>query len=219
MDPLIAGFSRELVRLVGSEALSKHCSKGVHVFQEGDKYRGPWALVKGAVVLAKTSAAGREHLVRQIEPGEVFAEIPLFKSIGLYPINARCATASELLLLPEQKVRQVLTQDPKMAWMAACALAGRIADFREILFDLTLADVQKRLLRYLMRRLEGRPNAVLGVVRLGITHQDLALLLGIRPESLSRALKDLEESGKLKRLSRQTVQLFPKRIPKEELEW
>jgi CRP/FNR family transcriptional regulator len=219
MSPEISRFSQELAAKVGEEALSKNCSKGVSVFREGDKYLGPWLLVKGSVVLVKSSAAGKEQLVREIEPGEVFAEVPLFKTFGWYPITARCATAAELRLLPVEKAKACLQADPKLAWLAACALAGRLSDFRETFFDLTLADAQKRLLRYLVRRLEGKPNAELGIVRLGINHQDLALLLGIRPESLSRALTELEEAGKLKRLARQTVQLFPKNISKESLEW
>jgi CRP/FNR family transcriptional regulator, dissimilatory nitrate respiration regulator len=219
MDPQVMKFSRELVRRIGRGALSKNCSKGVYVFREGDRYMGPWVLIKGVVLLVKTSASGKEQIVRQIEPGEVFAEVPLFKGIGWYPIHARCAVASELLRLPVEKVRECLTKDPQLAWMAACSLAGRIADFRETFFDLTLADAQKRLLRYLVRRLEGKPNPSLGVVRLGISHQDLALLLGIRPESLSRGIKELEKTGKMRRLSRQTFQLFPTKISADELDW
>ncbi len=219
MDAQILTFSRQLFQRVRLHALSKTCSKGVYVFREGDAYAGPWILHKGAVVLVKSSISGREQIIRQVEPDEIFAEVPLFKNIGWYPINARCATKCELHLLPVEKVRQCLKSDPKLAWTAACSLAGRIADFRDAFFDLTLADTQKRLVRYLVRRLQGRPNASLGVVRLGISHQDLALLLGIRPESLSRALTELERSGKLRRLSRQTFQLFLKKIPREEMEW
>lgn len=201
------------------EALFKTCSKGVLVFREGDPYAGPWMLSKGSVVLVKSSVAGKEQIVRQIDAGEVFAEVPLFKNVGWYPINARCATMCELHLLPAKKVHALLNSDPALAWSAACALADRITGFRDSLLDITLADARKRLILYLLRRLDGKPNASLGVVRLGISQQDLALLLGIRAESLSRALSELEGEGKLKRLSRQTFQLFKKQISKEDMEW
>lgn len=218
MDPLISKFSRQLFEAVGTHALSKTCSKGVCIFREGDDYAGPWILHKGAVVLVKSSANGREQIVREVEPGEIFAEVPLFKNIKWYPINARCAANCELHLLPTARVVECLKSNSDLAWSAACSLAGRLADFRDTFFDLTLADTQQRLIRYLLRRLESRPNASLGVVRLGISHQDLALLLGIRPESLSRALTELEQAGKLRRLSRQTFQLDMKKIPKYDSE-
>ncbi len=218
MDPLIARFSKILSEQVGNAARSKTCSKGVFVFTEGSKYFGPWILHKGVVVLVKSSSTGKEQIVRQVETGEWFAEVPIFRNVDWYPINARCATNCELTLLPAEEVKRVLQKNPELAWMAACALSCRITEFRDIIFDLTLAEAKQRLLRYLLRRLEGKPNAMLGVVRLGISHQDLALLLGIRAESLSRALTELESSGKLKRLSRQTFQLFLKNIEAEDRE-
>lgn len=218
MDSLIAQFSKMLVDRVGNAARSKTCSKGVFVFAEGSAYLGPWILQKGVVVLTKTSSGGKEQIVRQVEPGEWFAEVPIFRGVAWYPINARCASPCELSLLPAEEVKRALKRDPELAWMGACALSCRITEFRDIILDLTLAEAKQRLLRYLLRRLHGRPNPSLGVVRLGISHQDLALLLGIRAESLSRALTELEASNKVKRLSRQTFQLFQKNIVAEDHE-
>lgn len=218
MDPQVEKFSKMLLAAVGSASRSKICSKGVFVFMEGSPFLGPWILNKGSVVLVKSSSSGKEQIVRQVESGEIFAEVPVLKNIDWYPINARCSTSCELSLLPVEHVKRALKSDPELAWTAACALAGRVTEFRDIIFDLTLVDVRQRLLRYLLRRLEGKPHSALGVVRLGIAHQDLALLLGIRPESLSRALTELEASGKLKRLSRQTFQIFQNNITKEDRE-
>jgi CRP/FNR family transcriptional regulator len=219
MNTHILKFSQELLQALRKDVRSKTCSKGVLIFREGDSYAGPWILCKGSVVLVKSSVAGKEQIVRQIDEGEVFAEVPLFKGVNWYPVNARCATSCELYLLPAEKVRARLASDPALAWSAACALADRITGFRDSFLDVTLADARKRLILYLLRRLEGKPNASLGVVKLGISQQDLALLLGIRPESLSRALSELEREGKLKRLSRQTFQLFQKKFSKDEMEW
>jgi CRP/FNR family transcriptional regulator, dissimilatory nitrate respiration regulator len=218
MEPSVLQFSKRLFEKVQKSALSKSCSKGVFVFMEGEKYLGPWILHKGGVVLVKSSTGGKEQIVKQIEPGEVFAEVPIFKNVDWYPLNARCSEASELSLLPKDAVKSVLKKDSELAWLATCALASRVTEFRDIIFDLTLAEAKQRLIRYLLRKLESRPNPSLGVVRLGISHQDLALLLGIRPESLSRALTDLEKAGKIKRLSRQTFQLFQRHLAKADYE-
>lgn len=218
MDSLILHFSKALLEHLGGAVRSKTCSKGMFVFTEGSKYSGPWILNKGVVVLSKSSSEGKEQIVKQVEPGEWFAEVPIFRDLDWYPINARCVSSCDLTLLPAGEVKNALQKNPELAWMAACALSRRITEFRDIIFDLTLAEAKQRLLRYLLRRLEGRPNASLGIVPLGISHQDLALLLGIRAESLSRALTELENSKKIKRLTRQTFQLFLKNIPLEERE-
>lgn len=217
MNHSVTDFSKLLYEKIRKSARSKRCSKGVYLFMEGNPYAGPYYLHKGTVVLVKSSSKGKEQIVRQIEPGEIFAEVPIFRNIDWYPINARCSTACELSLLPTEEVKRAVQTDPQLAWAASCSLANRITEFRDIVFDLTLAEAKQRLLRYLLRKLEGKTNAF-GVVRLGINHQDLALLLGIRPESLSRALTELEESGKMKRLSRQSFQLFMKNIEKTDHE-
>jgi CRP/FNR family transcriptional regulator, dissimilatory nitrate respiration regulator len=218
VDLVIENFSRLLAKKTAHAALSKKCSKGVFLFREGTKYLGPWLLEKGTLVLVKSSTSGKEQVVRQIEPGEVFCEVPIFRNVDWYPINARCSTACDLALLPVEHVKAALRNDPELAWAASCALAARITEFRDIVFDLTLTEAKQRLLRYLLRKLAGRTNASLGVVRLGMSHQDLALLLGIRPESLSRALTDLETAGKMRRLSRQTFQLVQKNIERVDHE-
>jgi CRP-like cAMP-binding protein len=218
MDPQVRKFSEMLLQRLKPQALSKVCSKGVFVFMEGAKYLGPWVLQKGVLVLVKTSTAGKEQVIREVEPGEVFAEVPIFKNVDWYPLSARCSTPCELSLLPIDVTKQALQRDPELAWAAACALAGRITGFRDTLFDLTLVEARQRLIRYLLRRLEGKPNASLGVVRLGISYQDLALLLDIRPESLSRMLTELEREGKIKRLSRQTIQVLVSTLAKADYE-
>ena len=93
MEPQVAKFSQLLVKKIGNAALSKNCSKGVFVFMEGAKYLGPWVLHTGVVVLVKSSISGKEQNIRQIEPGEVFAEVPIFKNVEWYPLNARCVSA------------------------------------------------------------------------------------------------------------------------------
>jgi CRP/FNR family transcriptional regulator len=219
MDAPLARFAALLAARLGPRAVPRRFAKGAFVFREADPYLGPWLLREGAVVLVRTSHSGKTHIVRQVEPGEAFAEVPLFRELGRYPVDARCASRSTLLLLPADEVRRLLRSDPALAWAAAAALASRATELRDAIFELTLAEAKQRLLRYLLRRLEGRPNAALGVVPLGINLQDLALLLGIRPESLSRALTELEAAGKLKRLSRSTFQLFLKRITRQDREW
>ncbi len=216
--PALQEFARLLHEKTREQALSKSCSKGVWVFHEGDGYQGPWVLHNGSVVLVKSSSGGKEQIVRQVESGELFAEVPLFKEVEWYPVSARCASACELSLIPKAWARTALQSDPSLSWKAACALSDRVAEFRDAIFDLTLADARQRLLRYFLKRLDGSTNPSLGVVRLGIPHQDLALLLGIRPESLSRALSELEQSGKIKRLSRQSFQLFPANILQSDRE-
>ncbi len=215
MDEPIARFGRMLFESFRPPPVRRRSARGVFVFREGDAYLGPWLLHTGSVLVVRVARSGREQVVRQIGPGELFAEVPLFQEVGAYPVSARCAAASELSLLPVAAARRALRRDAVLAWAGARALASRIVEFREAMLDLTMAEARQRLMRYLLRRIEG-PHPEFGLVRLGISHQDLALLLGIRPETFSRLLAGLEAEGKLKRLSRQTLQLFLKKITEED---
>ncbi len=64
--------------------------RGEILFWEGDPCAGLHIIQRGSVKLFKTSTHGRELIIKVIEEGTTFNEVPVFDR-GQNPVNAACS--------------------------------------------------------------------------------------------------------------------------------
>lgn len=173
--------------------------KGTVLFSDGEPYRGAVFLLEGTVTLRKTSARGRA-LILSIERGPtLFAEAPLLTGEGSYAVTAVAADPSRVVRLPPAEL-EVLLREPGVGREIVENLARKLHRFRATIFGLTLEDARERLHRFLdtLARSAGA-SALPAVVTLPVTKHELAQVMGITPETLSRTLEALETDGVARR--------------------
>lgn len=187
-------FDEETFTLLNNiSTLVKKDKKEAFFFEE-DEGENIYFLVSGIVKLYKTNGEGKEAIVHFVKPGELFAEILLFLK-HRYPVTAEATEASLALGINAKKLYHLIEQKPDLAIRLIGMMAQRIKYFLSIIENLTLSDAKNRLLKYLkMQANKKNDNSVI----LPITKGDLAILLGITPETLSRLLKKLSEEGIIK---------------------
>lgn len=185
------------------------------LFTEGSRYEGPWRLQRGSAILTETAPGGRKVL-RPLVAGDVFAEEPLFGNQDHYSSDVLCTTSAELLLLPIEDAKDLIRSEPRFAWTAACLLAEKASELEDQICECTLMGVTQRVLIHLVRKIEKKVRGPFKIVRMGLCHRQLAANIGIRPETLSRALRKLEAAGKIRKLGRSSFQLFMDKIQPHE---
>ncbi|MGC9197390.1 MAG: Crp/Fnr family transcriptional regulator [Acidobacteriaceae bacterium] len=184
--------------------LSQYDAMGVHVtlprgatiFSEGMQPRGVSVLCSGAARLTRSSKDGKVFLIRIAKPGDVLG---LSAVIGgtPYEVTAEATQAVQMKTFQRdeflhflqhhiegnQHVAQSLNNEYRVALLDACRLAlsnsiiGRLAHFfLQIVHDVGAA---------------ANPQPE---IELGLTHQDLASMLGTSRESVSRGLADLRSN-------------------------
>lgn len=159
--------------------------------QEGEKI---YFLTSGMVKLYKTNEEGKEAIIHFVRPGELFAEILLYLK-NRYPVTAVAIENSTALTIDSKKLFEVIKQSPEISMKLIGTLAQRIKYFVNMVENLTLSDAQKRFLSYL-KNLSAKKNSK--IFTLPASKADIALLLGIAPETFSRLLKKMSEEGILK---------------------
>lgn len=164
---------------------------GEVVVLEGEAPRGLFLLQYGWLKVVKTSAAGREQILRFLEPGETFNEIGVFTSLP-NPATAVALEPAGVWLIPRASLLHLLHERPGFTEQLLAKLAGRMLYLVNLVTDLSLHTVTARLARLLLE--SAGPDGRLPRPR-WYTQAELSARLGTVPDVVQRALRDLEEKG------------------------
>ncbi|MBE0569008.1 MAG: Crp/Fnr family transcriptional regulator [Deltaproteobacteria bacterium] len=196
--PLFASLPEEDLLWVASLAVPRRFGKKEAVFREGDRAEGFFVVASGKVKVFKLSEEGKEQVLHVLEPGQSFAEAALFEG-GFYPAHAETLAETEMLLLPKRPFLEALEKRPKVAIRMLGSLSRWLRQMTSLVENLSLRDVETRLLLFLSEELKERgiPLRDGATLELAFTKNVLASRLGTVPETFSRALKKLQEEGRI----------------------
>lgn len=185
---LFSGLSGEDLDAIARFAQLRRLAKGEYLFREGDPSQGFYVLQSGAVNVHRVNAAGKEQVIHVFRPGESFAEASLASPTG-YPADARAVEASAVLLIPKAPMLDLIGRRPDLALRMLSSMSLHLRVLVGMLEDLTLKDVETRLVNWLVKHSHGRA----GAVRVPGTKRVLAAELGTSSETLSRTLARLRD--------------------------
>ena len=165
------------------------------IYRAGDSVDEMYFLLSGQVKLALSSSEGQEKVINVVEPGLSFGEAELFG-------GRRCLTTavaimpSQVLCIAGEDIRRIMATDPKLAMRVIRLLAQRQLELENELAARYFRSGSQRLLDYFVK-LAGPTRDTVGEtqVTLRTTKLLLASRFDMKPETLSRALRDLTEAG------------------------
>jgi len=197
-SPLFSTLSEEDLRWAASIAVSRRFGKRESIFREGDAAEGFYVVATGKVKVFKLSEEGKEQVLHVVGPGQTFAEAALFEG-GAYPAHAETLAETEALLLQKRPFLEMLERRPKVAIRMLGSLSRWLRQMTGLVEDLSLRDVESRLLLFLSSELRERgiPLKDGATLELPFSKNVLASRLGTVPETFSRALKKLQEDGRI----------------------
>jgi CRP-like cAMP-binding protein len=181
--------TRDFIKKIDSISSLIEKKKKEIIFLENDIGTNLYFLLSGSIKLYKTNDEGKEAVIHFVEPGEFFAEIVLFLK-NRYPVSAICIKSSTLLAIDAKKMYELIDKNPDFAMKLIGTFAHRMSYMSDIIKNLSIMDTKEKFLNYLDTI--KRPD---GTIELTIPKQEIALLLGITPETFSRVLKQLSNQG------------------------
>ncbi len=190
--PYFAGLEEAQVGALASSAVRLKLSAGQAIFIEGEPSAGLWMIESGTIKIFKLTAEGREHILTLLGPGETFNDIAALDGLA-NPASASALSAAVAWTIPSATMLEALRNNPALALAVIGALTGRVRHLVLEIEDLALRSVTGRLARFV---LEQSSNPRLAAP--AITRAVMATHLGTTPESVSRALRVLEEIGAIR---------------------
>ena len=183
----------------------ERAERGEILFWEGDPCAGLHIIQRGSVKLFKTSTHGRELIIKVIEEGTTFNEVPVFDR-GQNPVNAAALEDSEIWVVEAGAIQAAMTQHPEMCGAIVLNLTQNLRMLVGLVEELSFFQVTNRLARLISQL---PPDQLVGSTNQRITQDQLAARLGTVREVVGRSLRELERSGAIQVHRREILILDP----------
>lgn len=193
--PLFHDAPERAIEVAAGVVRPRRFEEGTVVFREGDSGDALYLLSQGLVKLSKVDLGGHEKTLTLLQPPEFFGEMALLGH-DQRSATALALTTVETFMLFRDDFQRLLTTYPTVNLNLTTTLANRLRGMDDEAQVLSYKDAPGRVAYVLLRLHRSGVVATDGegaLVRL--THQDLANLAGTSRETVTRALRALEEEG------------------------
>jgi CRP-like cAMP-binding protein len=195
----------EAIKALAESATRMELKRKRPVFRRGDPGPGLFLVRSGEFKLSLISSEGREQILYLAGTGKLIGE-------GFLPREVQCAasafamTDGEVWRFDSDVVIKLLSQSEAMAFALMRHQAFRANRLIDLILDLSLRSVQRRLASFLygLALRSGAEQGKVHVIPRALDMNTVAARLGTVREEISRALNRMQREGILK-LSRQEI--------------
>ncbi len=190
---LFSDLDEQALEQISSIVITRKCRKRTILFTEGEPGDTIYFVKSGRVKVFKTTEDGREQILRLIEPGEVIGEAVLFEGGG-YPASAEVMEDSEICLIRNPDLEQLVMQHGEIAIRLIRVLSRRLKEAQHQVRDLALKDAYARTAGILFKLAQNSLASAEGIeVKPDLSRQELANMIGTSRETVSRILSDFQQ--------------------------
>jgi len=164
------------------------------LFEQGSELTDIYLLISGSVKIQRLAPSGDEKVLEIIRPGQTFAEALLFFGGARYPVSAVTVLPSIVVGINAEIYLKLLNTSNALCISLLGKLSQRLHWMVNEVDRLTLHNATFRLVDYLLSHISEENSSRVGVSLMAPKHV-IASRLSIKPETLSRTLKDLSKKG------------------------
>lgn len=186
----LRGLDKETLFRLAQNSTWKVYAPDAVVFWEGDTESNLYYLQYGSLKVLKSSADGREQVLRFISTGEMFNEVGVLANRA-NPATAVALEESGIWLLPRQALEELILAHPQTALQIIENMADKIIGLVTLAADLSLKTVEARYAKLLLDQAEG--DVIERQRSTNLT--EMASHLGTVPDVLSRVIRELTKAG------------------------
>lgn len=174
-------------------------SKDSIVISGDDVSPGLFLIQKGSTKVHRLNSNGKELILHHFKEGDCFGER---SALDGTPQNDWVTAASDLTLyfLPKVRLQEILQKHPKLYPSVLRSICKWMDHLNLVIDSISLSSARERVAAFLKRLVIEQESEI---IRLPNKKHEVALMLGLRPETFSRVLSELESAGAIKLNHRQ----------------
>lgn len=166
------------------------CQRGEVLFWEGDPCEGLFILQQGSAKIFRLSPQGRQYIVRILQEGDTFAEVPAFDE-GTSPVNVEALETCRTWIIDKHKLHELVMEHPMFAQKVLVNFGRMLRGMVRMVSEMAFYQVTHRLAHLIAEISKDKSSA-------HWTQEQLAARLGTVREVVARSIKELERSGAIK---------------------
>lgn len=215
-------FDNEKVKTrVSAELLAEYSSakknipfkKGTHLFDAHDSPKNVYIIISGIVKLSQTGAYGKEQILRFITPGDMIGYRSLLCGES-FRSQAEAMTAGEALVIPSDIFMKMLHADHALTFGMLRKIAYELGESSNTVTFLAQKTVRERLAEMLLMLEEKLGTDEQGFIRIALTREEIANLIGTATESAIRLLSEFKQDQLIETQGRSIKILEPQKLGK-----
>ncbi|MBK8783616.1 MAG: Crp/Fnr family transcriptional regulator [Anaerolineales bacterium] len=183
-------LSENILKDVAEHMHLREYQRGDVLFWEGDPCDGLHIIEHGSAKIFKLSPQGRQYIVRILQEGDTFAEVPAFDE-GSNPVNVEALETCRVWVINTEKLHELIQEHPVFAQKVLANFGKMLRGLVRMVSEMAFYQVTHRLAR-LIAELPQEKSAP------HWTQEQLAARLGTVREVVARSMKELERSGAIK---------------------
>ena len=182
--------SDEILKDIATHTRLGEFQRGDVLFWEGDPCEGLFILQQGSAKIFRLSPQGRQYIVRILQEGDTFAEVPAFDE-GTSPVNVEALETCRTWIIDKNKLHTLVMEHPAFAQKVLVNFGRMLRGMVRMVSEMAFYQVTHRLARLIEAELPQDKSAAW-------TQEQLAARLGTVREVVARSIKELERSGAIK---------------------
>jgi|WetSurMetagenome_2_1015567.scaffolds.fasta_scaffold41619_2 CRP/FNR family transcriptional regulator, cyclic AMP receptor protein len=186
------------LQAVLQSAIRRKMIKGSLLFRQGEPADEIFLIKGGRLKLSKVFEDGREITLDYLKPGDFVGEALLSTSTD-YPFSALCLEDSLTCGFSRKLFEQLVLTRPHIGLQIICNMSERITALTDRLGGFAAGSIEERLHKVLtdLAREHGIEHPRGRAIQFYLSHEDLGFLVGAHRVSVTRALKELKQTGKI----------------------
>ena len=179
-----------LLKEISEHMCLREYQRGDILFWEGDPCEGLHVVQQGSAKIFRLSPQGRQYIVRILQEGDTFAEVPAFDG-AVNPVNVEALEACRIWVINGEMLRALSEENPKFAQKVLFNFGRMLRGMIRMVSEMAFYQVTHRLARLIVElpQEKSAPHW---------TQEQLAARLGTVREVVARSIKELERSGAIK---------------------
>jgi CRP/FNR family cyclic AMP-dependent transcriptional regulator len=195
---LFEGIDEKTLELIKEKTYIKNLKKGESLFSEREKVDNIYIVLEGKVTMYRLSEKGQKRVIFILNKGEIINEV-IFDNITA-SINCEGFEDSEIMSIPKVNLFNIMQQNFKLTEVILCSMSKKIRRLYRQIKNTVPTKMDKRVAAKLWKLSKDygveTQEGVLIDVKISITY--LADMLGSSRETISRAIKELENLDMVK---------------------
>jgi len=180
--------------------------RGAIVFHEGERAHAVHCIQRGVVKLYKLGPEGEELVIRLLGPGDIMGYRPLLAD-DLFAATARVLEETTVCTFNREFLFKLLRESPELAMHIMKKLASELRVSEDQMVSRIVENVPQRTARFLLWLFDAKRLAEDRTpYESALRREDMAMVIGTTPETLSRILHELERR-KILDLSRKSIRV------------
>lgn len=183
----------ELLKIANCKS-SYTIKKGEPIFEEGENVNGIFCVKDGVCKLSKLSANGKDQIVKLVAKGELLGQRSM---ISDEPVNLSAIALEdmEVCFIPKAEIMGLFTQNNNFSMNVMKTICGDLKEADEHMVDMAQKTVKERLAATLLSLHSNFGVNADGTLKLQLSREELASIIGTATESCIRLLSDFNKSG------------------------